>query len=60
MTIQDWDGVALIIGCGDIGKCISYYLTNVSPNMDFIVCGRNLNNIKGIYLDLENDLHLRL
>ena len=55
MTIRDWDGVALIIGAGDIGKCISEYLTAVSPNLKVVVCTRNLTNNKEIYLDLEND-----
>ncbi len=55
MTIRDWDGVALIIGAGDIGKCISDYLTNVSPNLNVFLCGRNLINKNDIYLDLEDD-----
>ncbi len=55
MAIRDWDGIALIIGAGDIGKSISDYLTGESPNLDVIVCGRNLTNGNGIYLDLEED-----
>jgi len=55
MLIRDWEGVALIIGAGDIGKSISDYLLNVSPNLDVIVCGRNLSKNNGIYLDLEDD-----
>jgi len=55
MTIRDWEGLALIIGAGDIGKSISDYLSTVSPNLDVIVCGRNLTSQNGIYLDLEND-----
>ena len=55
MTIREWDGVALIIGAGDIGCCIYESLTIMAPNLDVKMCGRNLNNINGIYLDLEND-----
>ena len=55
MTIRDWEGIALIIGVGDIGKCMSDSLKTVSPNLDVIVCGRNLKSQNGIYLDLEND-----
>ena len=44
MTIRDCEGVSPIIGAGDIGKCISDYLTTISPNLDVIVCGRNLIN----------------
>ena len=55
MSILDWDGVALIIGAGDIGKCMSDYLTNVSPKLEVFVCGRNLKSQNAIYLDLEND-----
>ena len=55
MTIRDWKGVALIIGVGDIGKSISDHLISGSPNLDVIVCGRNLSNKNGIYLDLEDD-----
>ena len=55
MTIQEWEGVALIIGAGDIGKSISDYLKIVSPNMDVVVCGRNLPNKNDIYLDLDDD-----
>ncbi len=56
MSIRDWEGVALIVGAGDIGKGIFDYLSTVSPKLDVILCGRNLNNKNGIYLDLENDL----
>ena len=55
MTIREWEGIALIIGAGDIGKAISDYLTSVSPNLDVIVCGRNPTNQNDIYLDLEDD-----
>ena len=55
MKIRDWEGLALIIGAGDIGISISEYLTTVSPNLDIILCGRNLIDKNGIYLDLEND-----
>ncbi len=56
MAIRDWDGVALIIGAGDIGKCISNCLKTVSPNLNVFLCGRNVSNKNDIYLDLENDL----
>ena len=55
MSIKNWEGVALIIGGGDIGECIFDYLNSVSPNLDLILCGRNFFNQNGIYLDLEND-----
>ncbi len=55
MRIRDWEGVALVIGAGDIGKCISEYLIKISPKLYVIVCGRNLTNKNSIYLDLEND-----
>ena len=55
MRIRDWEGVALIIGGGDIGRCIFDYVTAASPNMDVIVCGRNPTNQNDIYLDLEDD-----
>ena len=55
MAIRDWEGVALIIGGGGIGKCISDYLSTVSAKLDVVVCGRNQTNQNGIYLDLEND-----
>jgi len=55
MRIRNWEGVALIIGAGDIGRCISDYVTAASPNIDVIVCGRNPTNQNDIYLDLEDD-----
>ncbi len=55
MTIRDWHGVALIIGNGDIGSCIFDRLTSIAPNLDVILCGRNLNKDNGINLDLEKD-----
>jgi len=55
MSIRDWEGVALIIGAGDIGVCISNYLSNVSPNLDVRLCGRNLPSQGGMHLDIEND-----
>ena len=55
MTIRDWEGVALIIGAGDIGTCISDYLTKISPKLDVRICGRNLTSHNNINLDLEDD-----
>ena len=56
MTIRDWEGIALIIGAGDIGKSMSDYLTNVSPKLDVYLCGRNTKKRENwIYIDLEND-----
>ncbi len=55
MTIRDWDGVALIIGAGDIGCCLSDYLRIIAPKLDIYICGRKLSSQRGIYLDLEND-----
>ncbi len=55
MTVRDWEGLALVIGAGGIGKSISDYLTSIAPNLDINICGRNLTRQKGIYLDLEND-----
>ena len=55
MTVKDWEGVALIIGAGDIGKSIYYYLTAIAPKLDVIICGRNLINKSGFYIDLEDD-----
>ena len=55
MRIRDWEGVALIIGAGDIGRSIYDYLIPVSPRLDVIMCGRNLTTQNGIYLDLENE-----
>ncbi len=55
MTIRDWEGIALIIGAGGIGRSFSEYLKTVSPKLDVIVCGRKLTNQSCIYLDLEND-----
>ena len=55
MTVRSWEGTALIVGAGDIGKCISDYLKKVSPKLDVIICGRNITSPNDIYLDLEND-----
>ena len=55
MTIQNWEGFALIIGAGDIGKNISDYLLTNAPKLEVILCGRNLKSSRGIYLDLEDE-----
>ena len=55
MKIRDWEGLALIIGAGEIGLSLSAYLSGISPKLEVILCGRNLNSSNGIYLDLEND-----
>ena len=55
MNIQNWEGLCLIIGSGDIGNRIADYLTDISPDLEVIVCGRNIHSQNGIYLDLEND-----
>tara|TARA_Y100001968_G_scaffold254573_1_gene240529 strand:- start:589 stop:1308 length:720 start_codon:yes stop_codon:yes gene_type:complete len=53
MKIRDWEGVALIVGAGEIGKCISDNLTSIAPNLDVKICGRNLTFPNSINLDLE-------
>ena len=55
MKIQNWEGVALIIGTGDIGNCLSDYLKFISPKLDVITCGRDLRNQNSIFLDLEDE-----
>ena len=55
MKIREWEGYALIIGAGDIGKCLSNYLSDISPNLDVFLCGRNCKAKNFIYLDLEDD-----
>ena len=55
MNIDNWEGVALIIGSGDIGKAIFEHLTNNAPLMDVILCGRYINYENDIFLDVEND-----
>tara|TARA_Y100001968_G_scaffold325769_1_gene367605 strand:+ start:108 stop:827 length:720 start_codon:yes stop_codon:yes gene_type:complete len=55
MSIRDWEGVALIIGAGDIGTSISDYLVTFAPKLDVYICGRNITTQNGINLDLEND-----
>ena len=53
MTIQDWDGTALIIGAGGIGKSISDHLKNISPNLDIKLCSRNTNSNDDFYLEVS-------
>ena len=55
MSIRDWEGVALVIGTGGIGSSIADHLRENALKMDIHVCGRNITNQKGIYLDLEDD-----
>ncbi len=55
MNINNWEGVALIVGSGDIGKAIFEYLTSNAPLMEVILCGRNIINDNCIFIDLEND-----
>ena len=55
MSICDWEGIALIIGAGDIGISIKNFVTKKAPNLDVILCGRNKKSKDTIYLDLEND-----
>ena len=55
MTIRDWEGIALIIGNGGIGNSIADHLRENAPKLDLKVCGRNISNQEGIYLDLEDD-----
>ena len=55
MKIRDWEGIALIIGVGDIGTSLSDYLRTIAPKLDVIGCGRKKNSNNGLFLDLEND-----
>ena len=36
MKIRDWEGIALIIGVGDIGTSLSDYLRAIAPKLDVI------------------------
>ena len=61
MKIQDWVRVALIIGAGDIGKCISDYSKTVAPKFDVIICRRNLTSQMVFILIWKMTIHfLRL
>ncbi len=60
MSIRDWEGIALIIGSGEIGNRIADYLINISPKLDVIVCGRKIDRQNSIFLDIENDNSLTL
>ncbi len=55
MSVKDWEGLALIIGAGDIGNSIIDHLITNSPKLEVISCGRNISNQNDIYLDLENE-----
>jgi len=55
MSIRDWEGIALVIGIGGIGTMIADNLSENAPKLDVYVCGRNITNQKGIFLDLEDD-----
>ena len=55
MSIQDWEGIALVIGIGGIGRSIADHLRENAPKLDVYECGRNIINQKGIFLDLEDD-----
>tara|TARA_Y100001968_G_scaffold300898_1_gene312743 strand:- start:35 stop:754 length:720 start_codon:yes stop_codon:yes gene_type:complete len=55
MKIRDWEGVALIIGAGDIGNSIFDCLANIAPKLDVNLCGRNICSKNYIHLDLEDD-----
>tara|TARA_B100000674_G_scaffold298013_1_gene247229 strand:+ start:282 stop:1001 length:720 start_codon:yes stop_codon:yes gene_type:complete len=55
MSIRDWEGIALVIGIGGIGTMIADHLRENAPKLDVYVCGRNITNQKGIFLDLEDD-----
>ena len=55
MSIQDWEGIALVIGIGGIGRSIADHLRENAPKLDVYECGRNITNQKGIFLDLEDD-----
>ena len=58
MNINNWEGVTLIIGSGDIGKAILENLRTNASLMDVILCGRNIICENDIFLDVENDSHL--
>ncbi len=55
MKIQDWEGVAIVVGSGGIGNSISDFLKTNAPKLDVKVCGRSVTNEKDIYFDLEDD-----
>ena len=42
MSISEWDGIALIIGTGDIGNSITDYLITNAPKLDVIICNHNV------------------
>ena len=55
MTIRNWEGIALIIGAGDIGMNIRDYLITIAPKLEVKLYGRDLKRSSDIYLDLEDE-----
>ena len=55
MTIRNWEGIAIIIGAGDICKNIRDYLITIAPKLEVKLYGRDLKRSSDIYLDLEDE-----
>ncbi len=54
MNIEKWEGIALVVGAGGIGRSIANCLITSAPKLDVLICSRDIHK-NDIYLDLEND-----
>jgi len=58
MGVNDWKGLALVVGTGGIGQAITECLRQRSPDLSVITAGRQKSSGSDLQLDLESDADL--
>jgi len=51
---SSWQGLALVVGAGGLGRALAACLAERYPTLDVVLCGRSLDPHLGWHLDLES------
>jgi len=54
MHPNSWNGLALIVGAGGIGRALAEALRRRYPDLSVVLCGRRLAEVEGWSVDLED------
>ncbi len=54
MSDLSWQGLALVVGAGGLGRALAARLAECHPSLDVVLCGRSLSPSRGWQVDLES------
>ena len=58
MSRCSWQGLALVVGAGGIGRALASCLAERCPSLEVVLCGRSLDRSIGWQVDLESSASL--